>query len=159
MVSQFCELEIKAVVLHRRSHEPAAILQDGTGLRVVTVPVDLAEAGALISRTEQLENGLPYPLDLIATLFDEHRFSAEGVFLTPGEKGQYGARLNYRSGRRRHQIVVRAGEALLLSVHFDIPVYMHNDDLRRCSSCGLPASLDLFSQDVLLLDSVSPRQL
>lgn len=159
MVPQTCELEIKAIVLHRRTHEPSAILQDRTGLRVVTVPVDLAEAGALVVGIEQSDSGLPFPEDLVARLFDEHHFAADGVFLRPRKNGRFETTLRYRAGRRRHELRMQPGEGLTLSVRFEVPIYINSDDLRRCSSCGIPSSLDLFSQDVLLLDSASIRRL
>jgi bifunctional DNase/RNase len=159
MVPQTCELEIKAIVLHRRTHEPSAILQDRTGLRVVTVPVDLAEAGALVIGIEQSESGLPFPEDLVVRLFDKHRFTAEGVYLRPLKHDRFETSLHYRAGRRHHEIRLRPGEGLSLSVRFEVPIYIRMDDLNRCSSCGIPSSLDLFSQDVLLLDSASIRGL
>ncbi len=156
MSLRISDLEIKAIVLHRKTHEPTAILQDATGLRMVTVPVDIASAGALIVGVEQPESDLPLDHSLVVRLFDQHGFTAEGVLFTAAAPGQFGATLRYRAGRRRYEIAVSPGEGLLLSIRFSVPIYMKPEDLDRCSSRGLPDSLDLFSQDVLLLDSISP---
>ncbi|HUX13820.1 MAG TPA: bifunctional nuclease domain-containing protein [Spirochaetia bacterium] len=156
MSCRVCELDIKAIVLHRKTLEPTAVLQDVTGLRMVTVPVDTALAGALIIGVEQPESEFPLDHSLVVRLFDQHGFIAEALLLTMAESGLIGAVLRYRAGRRRYELVVTPGDGMLLSIRFSVPIYMKPADLDRCSSSGLPDSIDLFSQDVLLLDSISP---
>ena len=153
MAQKFCELRIKAIVLHRKTHEPSAVLQDTTDLRMVTVPVDLGDAGALMAGAAQVESGLPFPQNAVCELFAEHGFVAEGLLLRPGRQNRFETVLRYHAGRKQHEINVRAGEGLSLSLYFEVPVMMSNEDLAACGTCGLPGSLDYFSQEVVLLDS------
>jgi bifunctional DNase/RNase len=151
MASPTTQLEIKAIVMHRRTHEPTVILQDTGGLHTVPVPVASAEAGALVIGFDESGPGVPLPHDIVVQLFSAHRFTPQNVMFRVDESGRLFSTLWYRFRRRVHSIAMQPGDALTIAIRLSVPILIPTEQLVHYSPPGIPDSLDVFSQDVLLL--------
>ncbi|HUX49938.1 MAG TPA: bifunctional nuclease domain-containing protein [Spirochaetia bacterium] len=152
MATATTRLEIKAIVMHRRTHEPTVILQDTDGVQLIPIPVGAAEAGALIIGMDRDGAHLPLPHDILLDLFAAHRFVPESVLFHFSSEYCTGSLLRYRFRRRRYELEIRPADALTIAVRNALPMFAPTGELERARRPVLPDSLDVFSQDVLLLN-------
>jgi len=151
MATATTRLEIKAIVMHRSTHEPTVILQDTDGVQLIPIPLGAAEAGALIIGMDQDGAHLPLPHDVLLDFFAAHRFSPESVLFHFSSEHCTGSLLRYTFRRHRYALEVRPADALTIAVRNSLPMFAPTSELERARRPALPDSLDVFSQDVLLL--------
>ncbi len=157
MDNNMVEYIVRGIALERETQMPIALLKEKKGDNVLPVWVGPSEASSIIVEVEGVQPPRLLTHDLLALIFQKHRFNLLGVEIYGYIDDKFLARIRYRKGFKTHVVEVRPSDGLALALRLKSPIYCDKNLISTCG-CGdiYEDELELISSEILFLESRLP---
>ena len=151
MKNAYVRARIHGIAMDQESQLPIVILETDAPRGILPVPVGPSEASSIIVEVEGVRPPRPLTHDVIAELFNRHRFRALGCDICERIEELYTARIRYRRGFRDYSMEVRPSDAIALALRMEVPISVNPELISRGDS-SLEVFRHLHGDEILLLE-------
>jgi len=151
------EYVVRGIALEKESQMPMAILKEKDGNAVFPLWIGPFEASSIIVEVEGVQPPRLLTHDLMALLFQKHRFHLQALEIYGYADDAYLARIRYRRGFRHYTVDVRPSDGLALALRLDAPIYCDTALLAFREDPEIrEESLEMLSSEILFLEPRCP---
>lgn len=148
------EYFVRGIALEKESQMPLALLKEKSGDRVLPLWIGPFEASSIIVEVEGVQPPRLLTHDLLALLFQKHKFRLLGLEIYGHADDAYLSRIRYRRWLRTYTVDVRPSDGLALALRLDAPIYCDTEALSvQGGEEILEENLEAFSSEILFLES------
>ena len=157
MANQMVEYIVRGIALEKESQMPLALLKEKEGTTVLPIWIGPFEASSIIVEVEGVQPPRLLTHDLLALIFQKHKFRLLRLEIYGHTDDTYLSRLRYRKGLRNFEVDVRPSDGLALALRLNAPIFCDAELISSQGSEGiLEENLEMLSSEILFLEPRCP---
>ena len=133
----FQEMKVSGLTVDPYTNTPIVLLKDLAEKEVVPIWIGFFEASAIATQLEKVELSRPMTHDLIKNLLDTLGIMVSKIEVTELRENTFYAIIHLDMDGTHYAIDARPSDAIALALRTDVPIYVHEEVIKKSRKIDL----------------------